>query len=83
MLFHLQTNDFILGTNIQPNNTHLATQMMMTLGQGHRSRLNIPKMGRKPKNWPYLGCYFTYKLHTWYQGTTHYGAFNDDTSADD
>ena len=21
-------------------------------------------------NWPYLGFYFTYKLHTWYQGTT-------------
>ena len=28
-------------------------------------------------NWPYLGCYFTYRLHTWYQGTTQQAAFND------
>ena len=30
----------------------------------------FPKMGKIPKNWSYLGCYFTYRLYTWYQGTT-------------
>ena len=28
------------------------------------------KMGKKPENWLYLGGYFTYRLHTWFQGTT-------------
>ena len=34
-------------------------------GQG-----KISKKNGKLKNWPYLGCYFTYRFHTWYQGTT-------------
>ena len=64
--------DFILGTNVQPNKAHSMTQVPMTLtevkvkGQGQI----FPKMHKKPKNWSYLGCYFTYTLHTWYQGTT-------------
>ena len=64
--------DFILGTKVQPKKAHSMTQvpMTLTLGQGHRSRSNFSKMGKKPKNWRYLGCYFTYRLHTWYQGTT-------------
>ena len=39
-------------------------------------------MGKKTKNWSYLGGNFTYRLHTWYQGTTQLVAFND-PSADD
>ena len=39
-------------------------------------------MGKNLKNWSYLGGYFTNRLHTWYQGTTQLGAFND-PSADD
>ena len=26
-------------------------------------------MGKKLNIWPYLRCYFTYRLHTWYQLT--------------
>ena len=33
-------------------------------------------------NYPYLRCYFTYRLHTSYQGTTQWGAFID-LSADE
>ena len=64
--------DFILGTNVQLNKSHSMTQVPMTLteDQGQRSRSNFPKNGKKLNNWPYLGCYFTYSLHTWYKGTT-------------
>ena len=92
MLFHLQTSylvqwvkihrtgykseailptDFILGTKI------IHVPMTLNNGQGQRSRSNFPKMARKSNHWPYLGCYLTYRLHTWYQGTTHQGTFND------
>ena len=42
------------------------TQVPMTLikGQGQI----FPKMAKKLKNWPYLGCYFTYRINN-YQGT--------------
>ena len=56
--------------------------MTLTFNEGQRSRSNFPKMGKKLKNWLYLLCYFTYRLHTWYQGTTYLGAFND-SRADD
>ena len=62
----ISPTDFILGTKIQPNKAHSMTQVPMTLGQGQI----FPKMGKKPKNWSYLGGYFPYRLHTWYQGTT-------------
>ena len=39
-------------------------------------------MGKKLKNWSYLGCYFTYRLHIWYHGTTQLGAFNDPSDDD-
>ena len=64
----ISPTDFILGTKVQPNNAHSMTQVLMTLvkvkGQGHI----FPKRGKKIKNWSYLGGYFTYRLHTWYQG---------------
>ena len=64
----ISPTDFILGIKVQPNKAHSMTQV--PIGQGHRSRSNFPKNGKKLKNWPYLGCYFTYRLHIWYQGTT-------------
>ena len=39
-------------------------------------------MGKKPKNWSYLGGYFTYTLYNWYKGTTQLGAFNDPNTDD-
>ena len=70
----ISPTDFMLGTKVQPNKAHSMTQVQMTLtkGQGQRSRSNIAKNGKKKKlkNWSYLGGYFTYTLHTWYQGTT-------------
>ena len=65
-------------TCYQPNKAHSMNQLPMTLtlvrsrsqvkanGQGQIS----PKNGKKLKNWSYLGCYVTYRLHTWYQDTT-------------
>ena len=46
------------------------------------SRSNFAKNCKKLKNWPYLKCYFTYRLQTWYQGTSRKCTFND-LSADD
>ena len=68
----ISPTDLILGTQVQPNKTHSMIQvpMTLTLGHGERSRSNFPKNGKKLKNWPYFGGYFTYRLHTWYQGTT-------------
>ena len=40
------------------------------------------KKYKKLINWPYLRCYFTYSLHTWYQGTTHKCASNDPSAYD-
>ena len=60
--------DFILGINVQPNKAHTMTQVSMTLTEG-QDQISL-KMGKKLINWPYLGCYFTYRLHTWYQGIT-------------
>ena len=62
----ISPTDYILGTKVQPYKAHSLTQVPMTgHSQGNRSRSNFSKMGKKPKNWPYLGCYFTYRLHTW------------------
>ena len=46
------------------------------------SLVKCPKISQNLKNGSHVGCNFTYRLHTWYQGTTYYGAFND-ISADD
>ena len=71
----ISPTDFILGTKVQLYKAHSLTQVPMALteGQDQRSRSNFPKNDEKKKNlmnWPHLRCYFTYRLHTWYQGTT-------------
>ena len=45
--------------------------------QWHRRKVKVkgqgqisPKMDKKRINWPYLRCYFSHRLHTWYQGIT-------------
>ena len=65
----ISPTDFILGTKVQPNKANSMTQVPMTLTEGQGQGQIFPKMGKKPKNWSYLGGYFTYRLHTWYQGT--------------
>ena len=42
----ISPTDFILGTKVQTIKAHSMTQvpMTLTLGQGHRSRSNFPKM---------------------------------------
>ena len=62
--------DFILGTKVQPNKAHSMTQVPMTFTKVKGQGQIFPKMCEKPKNWSYLGGYFTYTFHTWYQGTT-------------
>ena len=69
----ISPTDFILCTKVQPNKAHIMTLVPMTLTQGQvqRSRSNFPQSGlKKTKIWSYLGGYFTYRLHTLYQGTT-------------
>ena len=78
----ISPTDFILGTKLQPNNSTTQVTMTLTLGQSHRSRSNVLKMCKKQKNWPYLECYFTYRLHTWYQGTTYKCPSNDPSAYD-
>ena len=80
----ISPTDFILSTKVKPDKAHSITQVPITLilGQGHRSRSNFPRNGKKLNNWPYLGGYFTYRLHTWYQGTTQLGAFNNSIADD-
>ena len=58
------------------------SQVLGVNDEGQGQGQNFPKVGKKLNNWLYLGCYFTYRLHTWYQGITHYGTYNDQ-SADD
>ena len=62
---------FILGYKVQPNTAHSMTQVSMILTKGQATQGQFfPKMGKKkPKNLSYLGGYFTYRLHTWYQVT--------------
>ena len=60
--------NFILGTKVQPNKTQSMTQVPMILTQGQGQIFS--KMHKKTKNWSYLGGYFTYRLHTWYQDTS-------------
>ena len=55
-------------TKVQPNKAHSMTQESMTLSQGQPGQGQaeiFPKMGKKTKNWSYLGGYFSYRLHTW------------------
>ena len=70
MLFHLQTSYLVPRYNpirhIQWPKCQWPWPWAKVIGQGHC----FPKMGKKPKNWSYFGGYFTYRLHTWYQGTT-------------
>ena len=51
-------------------------------GQGRRSRSNFPKMGKNQRTGHISKGYFTNKLDTWYQGTTHLVTCND-PNADD
>ena len=53
------------------------TQVSMTL-----VKVKFSKKGKKPKDWSYLGGYFTYRLHTWYQGTTRKCSPNDPSAYD-
>ena len=68
MLEAISPTHFILGTMVQPKKAQSMTQVLMTLTQGQGQKVKVK--GQKPKNWSYLGDYFTYRLHTWYQGTT-------------
>ena len=45
-------------------------------------KVKCPKIGQNLKNRPYLGCYSTYRLYTWYQGTTQYCPFNNPSDDD-
>ena len=74
ILFHPQSTYLVQGT------TQQGAKVTMTEGQGQKSRSNYKKkeVVKKYLNyWPYLKCYFTHILHTCYQATTQYGAFND------
>ena len=65
----ISPTDFIFGTKVQPNNDPSTDD----LDQRSRSKVKVKfsqKMVKKPKTWSYLGGYFTYRLHTWYQDTT-------------
>ena len=55
--------------------THFGEILTLTFDLDRRSRSKVKikisqKLVKKTKNWSYLGGYFTYRLHTWYQGTT-------------
>ena len=69
-LFHLQTSYLVPRYNPI---RHIQWSMCRWSWPRSRSKVKVkffPKMGKKTKNWSYLGGYFTYRLHTWYQGTT-------------
>ena len=80
----ISPKDIILGSKVNPirriqwPKCRWPWPKVKVKGQGQI----FPKMGKKTKNWSYLGGYFTYRLHTWYQGTTHQCTSND-PSADD
>ena len=78
----LAPTDFILGTKIQPIKAHSMAQVPMTLTKDEGQGQIWPKMVKKLSNGAYLRCYFTYSLHTWYQGTTHKCASNDPSAYD-
>ena len=59
--------DLILGTKTQPNKAQLMTQVPMTLTFGLVKVKCQKNCQNLKKNGPYLECYFTYRLHTWYQ----------------
>ena len=65
MLFHLQTSYLVPRYN-PIRHIRWPWPKVKVKGQGQI----FPKMGKNPKNWSYLGGYFTNRLHTWYQGTT-------------
>ena len=59
------------------------TQVLKTFGQGHQSRSKFPKKWIINKRTGHISeAIFTYRLHSWYQGITQQGAFND-PNADD
>ena len=66
MLFHLQNSYLVLRYNA-------IMCILSDDGFDPRSRSNFPKIGKKLKNWTYLGCYFTYRLQTWYQVSDEQG----------
>ena len=48
------------------NNDNFDGRYGLCIGQG---QIFFLKIGKKAKKGSYLGGYFTYTLHTWYQGT--------------
>ena len=65
----ISPTDFILGINVQPIKANSMTQMPMSFSVKVKGQGQNPKKGKKLNNWPYLRCYFTFRRHTWYQGT--------------
>ena len=63
---------FILGTKVQPQGAFIdpsADDLELLVKVKDQGQI-FPKMRKKTKNWSYLRGYFTYRLHTWYQGAT-------------
>ena len=69
-LFHLQTSYLVPRYNpirrIHWPKCRWPWPKVKVKGQGQI----FLKMIKRLMNWPYPRCYFTYRLHTWYQGTT-------------
>ena len=71
ILFHLQTS-YLLSTynplrRIQWPKCQWHWWKVKVKGRGQIS----PKMDKKRISWANLWCYFSHRLHTWYQGITH------------
>ena len=71
----IKPTNFVLGTNTQQYNVHLMIKMKVTLtdNEGHRRRSKVTKTNL----WSYIANYYTYRDHTWYQGTIQQAASND------
>ena len=67
----ISPTDFTHGTKVQSNKEPSMTQVQMI-----RSRSNFLKISKKLNNLPYLGSYFTYRLHTLYQAIIYKCAFS-------
>ena len=81
MLFYPKTSNLI-PIKVQPNKAHSTTPVTITLTRQGQFFPNYPKIGKQVNHsWLYLGCYFPHRLHTWYQGKSHLGAYlSNDTS---
>ena len=63
----IELTNFIFDTNIQRHNIHLIIKMKVTLtdAESHRLRSNVTISNYLS----YLASYYTYRHHTWFQGT--------------